>query len=374
MRIELGTLSVLSLVLLMAVPVHADVNSVEINKEHFGIKDNFTISGTITDANRVTLLASMKGPDGEKLTRTTMSDHDAPIFTFVPVRAEELFDSRGVYTVNVFTENQRPEDGTKIKLEYMNSRIILLPDFILELNKIGNKTTNAGQNFSFSARVSDTTINSEKFSLENNPPAGATINPDTGRFSWTPGTNQTGSYIFDVVVNAGPLEDRETIQILVYQARDAEQVPETEKEMEPAVQESPGILASFVDPTKDPQHYIDRYNGEPAYREWFDANYPEYSSIHQAVGLEAPPDIPASFVDPTKDPQHYIDRYNGEPAYREWFDANYPEYSSIHQAVGISEVEESQKEFGYCGKGTKLVDGICTVVETPKQKSWWQFW
>ena len=45
-------------------------------------------------------------------------------------------------------------------------------------------------------------------------------------------------------------------------------------------------IASFVDQTKDPQHYIDRYFSEPAYKEWFDENYPQYSSIYEAVGLE----------------------------------------------------------------------------------------
>ena len=47
-------------------------------------------------------------------------------------------------------------------------------------------------------------------------------------------------------------------------------------------------IASFVDQSKDPQHYIDRYNNEPTYKEWFDENYSQYSSIYEAVGLEEP--------------------------------------------------------------------------------------
>jgi len=54
----------------------------------------------------------------------------------------------------------------------------------------------------------------------------------------------------------------------------------------------PTGIASFVDQSKDPQHYIDRYNNEPAYKEWFDENYPQYSSIYEAVGLEEPIDEP----------------------------------------------------------------------------------
>jgi hypothetical protein len=134
-------------------------------------------------------------------------------------------------------------------------------------------------------------------------------------------------------------------------------------------EESKSTLASFVDETKDPQSYVDRYNNEESYQEWFDDNYPQYSSIYEAVGLEEPLQIPASFVDETKDPQSYVDRYNNEESYQEWFDDNYPQYSSIYEAVGLEE-----PEFGICGEGTKLIDGVCTVIQKVSQKPWWQFW
>jgi len=47
-------------------------------------------------------------------------------------------------------------------------------------------------------------------------------------------------------------------------------------------------VAAFVDQSKDPQHYIDRYFNESKYRQWFDKNYPQYTSIYDAVGLEQP--------------------------------------------------------------------------------------
>jgi len=139
-------------------------------------------------------------------------------------------------------------------------------------------------------------------------------------------------------------------------------------------------IASFVDQSKDPQYYIDRYNNEPAYKQWFDDNYFQYSSIYEAVGLEEPRGI-ASFVDQSKDPQHYIDRYNNEPAYKQWFDDNYFQYSSIYEAVGmenpivepISEpVPEPVVEYipepitevtsiPNCGIGTIEKDGICVA-------------
>ena len=135
-------------------------------------------------------------------------------------------------------------------------------------------------------------------------------------------------------------------------------------------------IASFVDTTKDPQHYIDRYNNEPTYKEWFDENYSQYSSIYEAVGLEEPLGS-ASFVDTAKNPQHYIDRYNNEPTYKEWFDENFPQYSSIYEAVGLEEpVVEYTSEpitavttMPNCGPGTELVNGICKVIQTEEKSS-----
>ena len=146
----------------------------------------------------------------------------------------------------------------------------------------------------------------------------------------------------------------------------------------------PKTRLSFVDPQKDPQSYVDRYNTEPTYKNWFDGNFPDYT-IYEAVGLPEPakekvpvwiknnakwwsegqiddgtfvsgiqflmtkkiidiPDLPEqasekarpSFVDPQKDPQSYVDRYNNEASYKEWFDENYPDYT-IEEAVGIPE-------------------------------------
>jgi len=64
--------------------------------------------------------------------------------------------------------------------------------------------------------------------------------------------------------------------------------PTPEPEPEPTPEPEELGLASFVDETKDPQSYVDRYNSEPSYKEWFDENYSEYSSIYEAVGLPKP--------------------------------------------------------------------------------------
>ena len=88
----------------------------------------------------------------------------------------------------------------------------------------------------------------------------------------------------------------------------------------------------------------------------------------------------ASFVDTDNDPQYYIDRYNNEESYKEWFDTNYPEYDSIYQAVGLDEsdvpslstntLESSsilESKEPTCGTGTELVNGLCQAIKTDKE-------
>jgi hypothetical protein len=48
-------------------------------------------------------------------------------------------------------------------------------------------------------------------------------------------------------------------------------------------------IASFVNQTKNPQYYVDRYFNETMYKKWFDKNYSEYISIYHAIGLDEPP-------------------------------------------------------------------------------------
>jgi len=97
-------------------------------------------------------------------------------------------------------------------------------------------------------------------------------------------------------------------------------------------------IANFVKVDKDPQYYIDRYNNEVAYKSWFDTNYPNLT-IEEAVGLTQPDQeifkntIPG-FPDPDKSPQYYLDRYNNEVAYQEWFDRNFPN-QSIYEVIGL---------------------------------------
>ncbi len=136
--------------------------------------------------------------------------------------------------------------------------------------------------------------------------------------------------------------------------------PAPEPEPEPTSK-----IAPFVDQSKDPQYYVDRYNNEPAYKKWFDTNYPD-RTILEAVGLDIVMQEPViiskipGFPDPEKDPQYYVDRYNNEPAYKKWFDKNFPD-QSIYEVVGATMQESNSNDVN-----STVIEPTVTTQETSK--------
>jgi len=58
---------------------------------------------------------------------------------------------------------------------------------------------------------------------------------------------------------------------------------EEKPDVEPSIEGTTTSIADFVDSSKDPQHYIDRYYNEEYYKSWFDRNYSGLT-IEEAVG------------------------------------------------------------------------------------------
>ncbi|MCV0400216.1 MAG: putative Ig domain-containing protein [Nitrosarchaeum sp.] len=420
---KLAMIAVFSLFVVIALPAYADVTSMRLEKSFYTTEEDFRFIGTQSGTDTVFVI--IRDPTGQFKGMLSDPNPDTNKFSVIPRSVTQFFAVEGIYNATAFTDDQKEDDGITIRIEFDGNKIFEVPDFVLQLNTISDKTVEEGKTLTFTPTLTET-VEGVVFSLEKNPPSGATINAETGKFVWTPTASQgPASYLFDIVVTKGAQVDRETVKITVTEK--TEPAPQPEPKPEPAPQPEPEPMdepkelgiASFVDPTRDPQSYVDRYNNEASYKEWFDKNYPEYSSIYEAVGLEKPLEIPASFVDPTRDPQSYVDRYNNEASYKEWFDKNYPEYSSIYEAVGLDEPKElapfvdptrdpqsyvdrynneasykewfdknypeyssiyeavgldepkkpevKEPEFGVCGTGTKLVNGKCTIIEKPKE-------
>jgi len=91
---------------------------------------------------------------------------------------------------------------------------------------------------------------------------------------------------FDVSLNKIPITENDMIDEIINQKITSSNpifVEESAKSMEPIETISNADNVDFVDPSKDPYHYIERYYSEPAYKSWFDRNYPGHT-IEEAVG------------------------------------------------------------------------------------------
>ena len=362
MHTKLGVFLVFLLATIIIAPAYANVTSVSLEKSFYTNEEKMTFVGKAAQGDK-SVYVIIRDPFGayKGMVADPIAENNGTYSTN-PQDVDNFFDTKGAYNATAFTDSQGEKNGITIKLQYDGNKVSILPTFVLALNSISDKTIEEEKTLVLTATLTEPTTDAI-FSLENKP-IGAYINSQSGQFIWTPTKDQgPSSYVFDIVVKKGALEDRENIKVTVTEPVPVIQpkpTPESEPITEPEPIQELGI-ASFVDPTKDPQSYVDRYNNEPTYKKWFDENYPEYSSIYEAVGLEEPKGL-ASFVDPTLDPQFYIDRYNNEPKFKIWFDENFPDMT-IYDAVGLEKPEIKEQEMGQCGPGTILVDGVCTPDE-----------
>src|SRR3970040_2432328 len=340
------------LLIIMVNPVYAIMASFTLEKDIYTDEESIVFVGTESEGHKMISVA-LYNPNGKfvNMLGDPSSDLDGT-FATTPKRVDNLFTTTGRYNATGFID--KISEGITIFLNYDGNRVSIVPNFVLDLIRIGNKSVTEKQPLSFTASVTDSSLKDLVFKLDKNPPTGAAIDSKTGVFSWTPTEAQgPGAYLFDIVVSKGPLEDRETITVTVNTASS----PPSSSEPEP---EPASKIPDFVDPKKCAQYYLDRYNDEPAYKKWFDSTFPDYT-IEDAIELAIPDAFSepepekkiAPFVDPDEDPQYYIDRYNNEPTYKKWFDENFPD-QTIYEAVGV-EVPKT----GICGTGTHFEDGTC---------------
>jgi len=328
MQVKLAGFGILSLFLIMLVPVYAEVSEFSIEKNFYTNEEGLVFVGT-EDEGRKLVSVLMTDPNGkESMLVSSMSNSDG-IFQTVPKNVDDFFSIIGTYQFTAFTIQK--DNGKIISLEYDGNKVSEPVKHVLQLNSIQDNIVEVERTITFTASITDSSIINAVYTLED-APISATIDPVTGKFVWTPsksyGSFEDVIYNFDIIVTVGDKEDRENISITVKKAFDEPVVePKVEPVVEPKVEP---VVEPKVEPTKS---------------------------------------IVASFVDQTKDPQSYVDRYNNEPTYKEWFDENYSQYSSIYEAVGLEE-----PEFGICGEGTKLINGVCTIVQKMIEKPWWQFW
>jgi PKD repeat protein len=179
----------------------------------------------IGEGNTLNFLATATDPDlGQTLTFSL--DTGAPAgagiapttgaFSWTPTEAQ----GPGTYTVTVrVTDSGSPALSDSETITITVNEVNVAPT----LDSIGDKTVNEGSTLNFTATVSDADLPSQALSFSLNPgaPPGATIDPTTGAFSWTPTEAQgPGTYTVTIRVtdDGSPAQSAsETITIVVYE-------------------------------------------------------------------------------------------------------------------------------------------------------------
>ena len=93
-------------------------------------------------------------------------------------------------------------------------------------------------------------------------------------------------------------------------------------------------VAGFPDPDKDYQYYLDRYDNEPSYQDWFHSTFPG-QTVEEVLAVPTSAEAKikiTGFPDPDKDYQYYLDRYDNEPSYQDWFHSTFPGLT-VYEAV-----------------------------------------
>ena len=170
-----------------------------------------TFTATVTDvdipANSLTFSLAGTVPTGAGIT-------SAGLFSWTPTETQ----GSGTYIFDVVvTDDGTPELNDSETITVTVNKVNSAP----VLNPIGDHTVDEGIELTFTATAGDTDIpkNTLTFSLGAGAPAGASIDPDTGVFTWTPAEDEgPGTHGIEVVVtdNGTPaLSDSETITVTV---------------------------------------------------------------------------------------------------------------------------------------------------------------
>jgi hypothetical protein len=168
---------------------------------------SFTASATDPDLPANALVYSLVGaPSGAIINPTT------GVFSWTPTEVQ----GPGVYSFTVrVTDDGSPNLSADQTVQITVNEVNQAPS----LAAVPNQAVDEGQTLSFTAVATDPDLpaNTLTFSLIG-APSGASINPTTGAFSWTPTFTQAGVYTFQVrVVDDGSpiLDDTENVQVTV---------------------------------------------------------------------------------------------------------------------------------------------------------------
>jgi len=187
-RTKVGVFAIFSLFVLMMSPAYANVTSIELGKSLYTIDEKISFFGTESEGS-VLVNVIIRDSFGKSKLLGGFSDPEGG-FVIIPQSIESIFSLVGIYNATAFTGDQREEEGFTIKLEFDGGKVFEVPDFVLQLKTITDKVIEIEKTITFTASLTDSSIDGAVFSLDENSPSGATIDPVSGKFVWTVSKSQ----------------------------------------------------------------------------------------------------------------------------------------------------------------------------------------
>jgi len=300
-RISIFQITVVSMIILFVMlnseSAFAEVWSLTADKDAYSMGEQITLTGIEQKgASQVTIV--ILDPEGSIVKAVgVFSEQNG---SFEKIVSTDEFTTIGTYTATAYIKSRA--EGSSVLFDFViQSEDTSLPENESEQKSASNievKTNQSqyqlGNNIDVLGLVGNV-ITNMLLTIRILDPSGNPIQIDQflpnadGTFSKSylaAGPLWSSSGTFTVIANYEQLSQEAKFVF------EAESEPPT-TETKPSPQKTG--FAQFMDPTKDPQYYVDRYNNDSAYREWFDSNFPS-QTIYEATGvlplIEKPSKIP----------------------------------------------------------------------------------
>ena len=137
-KTKLVGFAVFSLIFLMITPAYASVTSLSLEKSFYTNEENFRFIGTQDGKDTVFIIIRDSHGNFEGMLSDPTPDEGE--FSVIPRPVTNFFETKGVYNATAFTDDQKEKDGYSISIEYDGKKIFEVPDFVLSLKSISDKT------------------------------------------------------------------------------------------------------------------------------------------------------------------------------------------------------------------------------------------
>src|SRR5690606_6478689 len=122
----------------IAMPAYADVTSMRLEKSFYTTEEDFRFIGTQSGTDTVFVI--IRDPTGQFKGMLSDPNPDTNKFSVIPRSVTQFFAVEGIYNATAFTDDQKEDDGITIRIEFDGNQIFEVPDFVLQLNTISDKT------------------------------------------------------------------------------------------------------------------------------------------------------------------------------------------------------------------------------------------